>query len=241
MNTYFLLLCHGKSLEILEERIGEFASLNNIVWGSMSTFDIPQKYILDKIGCHFTVVYDSSTVKNANDYELIVRIPRLINYLTQNKINKYICTKTDKHNLFDLRNRLKPTFNEDFKNQIVYAEDLNIIPQDFKVSLHLYIACLIKLGYKNIILFGADGGGKYGNSIESYYKWEEVKKDKEVADNLSYNMVGDSNNINSTYEWLMNKNIGYVPEILNCSPDSVYTVFKKITYDECLEHLKNNL
>lgn len=232
-NKQALLICHGRSLENLEALIENFRD-KNITWCSMSTFDIPQKYILDKINKKFSIVYDSSTVKNEKEYELSIRIPRLIKYLSEDKNNKYICTKTDKNNLFNLRNKLLLSFNQDFKDQIIYAEDLGIDPNPFCVSLHLYIACLVKMGFNQIILFGADGGGKWGNSIESYYKWEEIKKDKEIAGNLSYNMVGDSNNINSSFEPLMKQSLGFIPEVLNCSKDSLYTIFKNINYEEVL-------
>ncbi|MEK7548919.1 MAG: hypothetical protein AAB496_00275, partial [Patescibacteria group bacterium] len=176
-------------------------------------------------------------VKNEQDYEILLRIPRLINYLSDNKTNIYICTKTDKNNLFNLRNRLRLTFNNNFKDQIIYTEDIGIDPKPFCVSLHLYIACLSKLGFKKIILFGADGGGKHGNLIESYYKSELVKIDKELCGNLSYNIIGDSCNINSSYESLMMKTLGYIPKVFNTSKDSLYTVFPKITYEEVLNNL----
>ena len=236
LNLPICIILHGKSCETLENNINLFKDLN-VVWASISTFDIPQKYILDKINKKFSIVFDSSTVKNEREYELIVRIPRLINYLFEDKNNIYICTKSDKNNLFDLRNRLRLTFNEYYKEQIIYTEDRGIDPKPFCVSLHLYIACLCKLGFKKIILFGADGGGKHGNSIESYYKWEEIKKDKEIADNLNFNMIGDSCNINSSYESLMMKTLGYIPKVFNTSIDSLYTVFPKITYEEVLNNL----
>jgi len=235
-NKTILVVIHGRSIEELETRIDEFKNVK-CTWASMSTFDIPQKYILDRIDKKFNVVFDSSTVKNEREYELEVRIPRLIKYLSENKENKYICTKTDKNNLFNLRSRLVLGFNENFKDQIIYTEDLGIDPNPFCVSLHLYIACLVKMGFSRIILFGADGGGKWGNSIESYYKWEEIKKDKEIAGNLSYNMVGDSNNINSSFEPLMKQSLGFVPEIINCSPGSVYSAFKNISYSEVLNYI----
>jgi len=238
-NKTILLLCHGKSLETLEERIEEFKDLEDVVWTSLSTFDVPESFILSKINKEFSVVYDSSTVKNEKQYELEIRIPRLSKYLDRETKNVYLCTNSDRNNLFLLRNRICPEFNKKYKSKIIYAEDLKINPCNFKVSLHLYIACLYKMNCKQIMLFGADGGAKYGNAIESYYKHELIKKDKEVADNLNYNMIGDTNNINSTYENMMMSTLGFMPSILNCSLDSIYTVFPKISYDEGISLLKN--
>ena len=42
------IILHGKSCEILEYKIEQFKDLD-VVWGSMSSFDLPQKYILNKI------------------------------------------------------------------------------------------------------------------------------------------------------------------------------------------------
>jgi hypothetical protein len=236
-NKTCLLVAHGRSLEELERKIGRFINLD-VVWCSMSTFDVPEDYILSKINKHFTVVYDSSTVENAIDYEIAVRIPRLSKYLDRDEDNIYICTRTDHSNLYQLRDNLRLDFNKKYKNKIICAEDIGINPNDFCVSLHLFIACLYKMGTKKVILFGADGGSIYGNSIESYYNWRLIENDKKIAGNLTYNMVGDTNNINSTYGVLMEKSLGYIPKVLNCSPDSTYTVFEKITYEEVLKEIK---
>lgn len=236
INKPICIIVHGRSIEELEKRIYEFKDLD-ILWGSMSSFDIPQKYILDKINKKFDIIYDSGTVANAENYELSIRIPRLINYFTNSK-GYYICTNSDKNNLYQLRQRINPSFNEKYKDRIIYCEDLGINPKPFCVSLHLYIASLYKLGAEKVILFGADGGGKYDNNIESYYKWELVKNDKEIAGNLSYNMVGDTNNINGSYASLMQQSLGYIPEVLNCSPESTYTVFKPISYENIINSLR---
>jgi len=229
------VIVHGRSCEELENRIEEFKDLN-IVWGSMSSFDIPQKYILDKINKKFDVIFDSGTVQNAVEYELQVRIPRFINYFNSSN-GYYICTKSDRNNLYELRDRIYPSFNSIYKDRIICCEDIGIDPNPFCVSLHLYIASLYKLGAKTVILFGADGGGTHGNSVQSYYKWEEVEKDKIIAGNPSYNMIGDTNNINTSYSSLMTNTLGYIPEVLNCSPITTYTVFKQISFNEVIKLL----
>lgn len=239
INKICLLIAHGRSIEELERRIEEFRDLD-VVWCSMSTFEVPEKYILSKINKHFSIIFDSSTVQNAIDYELSIRIPRLTEFLDRQEDNKYICTKTDHSNLYNLRDSLGLDFNKKYKDKIICTEDIGVNPIPFCVSLHLFIACLHKMGAKQIILFGADGGGIYGNSIESYYKWKEIERDKIIAGNLTYNMVGDTNNINNSYSSLMQQTLGYVPEVLNCSPGSTYTAFKNISYADTISSLKEN-
>lgn len=231
-----LIVIHGKSVEELERRITDFKDLN-VHWGSMSTFHIPQKYILDKINKKFDIVFDSSTVKNEIEYETRLRLPRLRKYFDTTD-GKYICTRTDKNNLYNLRSVIDSPFNNSYRDRIIYTEDIGIDPNPFCVSLHLYIACLAKLGYERIVLFGADGGGIEGNNIASYYKSEEILEDKKIADNLSYNMTGDTNNVNTTYDIMMNKVLGYIPNVINCSPITRYTCFPIKTYDETLNILR---
>ena len=71
-------------------------------------------------------------------------------------------------------------------------------------------------------------------------KSDLIKIDKEIAGNLNYNMIGDTNNVNSTYESMMNKVLGYTPKVLNCSPDSLYTCFERINYNQILGWLNEN-
>jgi hypothetical protein len=236
-NKNCAILAHGKSIEELEKRIQEFKDLN-VVWCGMNYFN-PTEEVLKLINKEFKVVFDCSTVKNNVEYELKGRLPRLREYLDRNTDNIYITLRTGRDNLFDLRNRISPEFNSKYQEKIIYGEDLGFDTNQFCVSLHLYITILYKMGAKKIFLFGADGGGSGGNNVDSYFQAEIINKDKVLADNVSYNMVGDTNNINSTYEPIMKNIFGYVPIVLNCSPNSTYTAFKKCTYDETLQILRS--
>lgn len=235
VNKTVVILLHGKSLEILESRIEEFRD-KNIVWCGMNYFN-PSEGILKKIDESFSIVFDCSTVKNNIEYEKKARLPRLIEFLDRNNTT-YITLKSGKDNLYDLRNRIGSDFNEKYKNKIIYGEDLGFDCNQFCVSLHLYLTCLLKLGAKTIILFGADGGGNIGNNVSSYYKAELMQLDKVLADNTSYNMTGDTCNINSSFIPIMQSIFGHVPTILNCSEISTYTVFKKVNYNEILNLLR---
>jgi len=232
-------LCHGNSIAELANRIDEFKDFD-VLWGSMSSFEIHEDYTT-KAGIDITVVYDCSTVKNNVDYELKVRIPRISKYLDSNKKHHYICNKTGRDNLFLLRESIAPEFNRKYDDQIIYTEDVGINPDPYCVSLHLYIATMCLLGINQVILFGADGGGKYGNNIQSYYKPDIIMKDKEQAGNIIYNMVGDTNNINSSFNSRMLCDLGFIPDVINCSPITTYNVFKQMDYNQTLEYLHNEI
>lgn len=235
INKTCCVVCHGNSLNILEQRILEFKNLD-VVWCGINYFN-PSEEILKKINKSFSIVFDCSTVKNALSYELVARLPRLKEFLNREN-TKYITLKTGRDNLYELRNRIDPDFNEKYKNKILYGEDLFFDTNQFCVSLHLYLTILLKLGASKIILFGADGGGLLENNVDSYYNPELMKVDKLLAHgNLEYNMVGDNANVNTTFEPIMKSIFGYVPEILNCSPITKYTVFSIITYDEAIQKI----
>jgi hypothetical protein len=234
-NKTCAILAHGSSLSKLENRIEEFKN-KDIVWCGMNYFN-PSEEILKKINKSFSIVFDCSTVKNNKAYETYYRLPRLKEFLNRDNTT-YITLQTGRDNLYELRNRIGDNFNEKYKDKIIYGEKLGFDCNQFCVSLHLYITLLLKLNAERIILFGADGGGMAGNSVSSYYRSDLMLEDKKHADNVSYNMTGDTNNVNSSFVPIMKSIFGYVPEILNCSPISTYTVFKKVTYDELLEKIK---
>jgi hypothetical protein len=239
-NKTCFLVGLGRSIEELERRIEEFKNFD-VVWCGMSSFDIPQIYILNKINKHFIITFDTSTVAKAEQYELTRRIPRLSYHLDTYKDSIYMTTNSDKNNNYMLRQRIAPEFNQKYRNQIMYTEEIGVNASLFCVSIHLFIACLYKMGCKEIVLFGQDGDSSnlYNNRIESYYKHELVKEDKIIGGADAYNLVGDTNNVNASYDRLMMLNLGYVPRPLNCSPNSTFTVFKTINYDELLNYLKN--
>jgi hypothetical protein len=235
-NKTICVLLHGSSLNELESKIEEFRNIN-VVWCGINYFN-PSEEILKKIDKSFNIIFDCSTVQNNVEYEKKARLPRLIEFL-ERKNTTYITLKSGRDNLYDLRNRIGSDFNEKYKNQIVYGENLGFDCNQFCVSLHLYLTCLLKLGAKTIILFGADGGGNLGNSVSSYYKPELMQEDKVIAGNTSYNMTGDTCNVNNSFNSIMQSIFGQIPTILNCSPNSQYTVFKNVNFNQVLKEIKN--
>lgn len=247
-NKTCAILAHGRSLEELEKRIDKFKDLD-IVWCGMNYFN-PSEDILKKINKEFTVVFDCSTpfgtystspphlVEKIDRYELRTRLPRLTEYLQRPAKNIYV---TLRDNLYDVRNKIGGDFNDRFKEKIIYGEDLGFDTKQFCVSIHLYIACLLKLGANNIILFGADGGGTNPNTIESYYRPDLFVVERTLCESLHFDMVSDNVHVNNTFGPIMQQIFSYIPEIINCSHISNYTTFKKTNYDETIDWLKNKM
>jgi len=226
------ILAHGKSIEELEKRIEEFRNFD-LVWCGMNYFN-PTEEIIKKIDKQFSIVFDCSTVKNAIDYERNNRLPRLKEFLSRPYNNYFI---TLKESLLHLWQKINTDLPIQFKDKIIYGEDLISNTNQFCVSLHLYIACLLKLGAKQIILFGADGSTN-DNTEQTYYRADLVLEDRKMTGNTFFNVAGDTNNVNCTFEPMMKAVFGYVPEVLNCSPNSNYTIFKKINYENLITSLR---
>ena len=95
-------------------------------------------------------------------------------------------------------------------------------------TIFCFLMYLIRNGFKEIFLFGADG---YSDEKDFYYKQEQRQegissgRNQELKENTEY--------LNDNFP----KDIGDV-KIYNVSPNSHYEPFKKISYDECISLLK---
>lgn len=234
------ILAHGRSLEELERRIDEFKDFD-IIWCGMNCFN-PSEEILKKIGKEFMIVFDCATVANDVEYELKVRLPRLTEYLSRPNKNIYM---TLRNSLYELRNRIGSDFNERFKEKVIYAGDLGFDTTQFFVSLPLYIISLFKIGAKNMILFGADGFGTDRsnttnfNNIESYYRPNIILEERIFSGIDFFDTYVDNERINTSFIPMAQQILGYIPDIINCSPNSYYTAFKKMNYDDTINWLKD--
>lgn len=251
-NKVYCMLAHGKSLEVLDQRIEEFRQFNDkIVYCGLNFFN-PSEKILNKIGRDFDIVFDCATVADEENYEINIRIPRLTEFLLRSNNKKYI---TIKGNLCDLRNRLfrngklKENFNVKFDNKIIYADSFFPQYHMFSVSLPLFIAILHKMGYSKIILFGADGvpdniEGRKG--VSSYYNPDSVQIERQVSGIKEFDLRVDTNRINNYYLSTMTEIFGSnnLPTVINCTSIvnerylSYYEVFEKKSYDQTVEWLR---
>ncbi len=248
-----LAIClQGKSIKELEDRIDEFYE-KRICWGAMNRFDIYQDYILEKVNLHLEVAMDVGQVKNVEEYEKCLRVPRWEDFLRRGKKNILI---TSEEILANIKRITTWDILEFHADQVIIIEKCN----DIQVpnSIMLYLMILAKLNVKKIILFGFDGYGnpkafkntpiwdatemecsKYINkTLTAYYEQDTVLEERRIgygderASDLHSNCPTYNDQFTKTYGLFCKENNLTPTEIVNCSPNALYTVHRKISYDQ---------
>ena len=241
------IIARGGSVKELNERIEEFKDYD-ICWTSMNLFT-PAENILAKIGKELEIVSDCSTVANRDIYEPQVRFPRFKRFLEKENNLLFIsqvvideCFKRD--NFFQ-------TFQR-YINKIATIEDLFFSSNSQKEiwnappnSITLLLAACIAGGAKKILLFGYDGLKGTDNtdrtyldkhSVDTYYCSDLEGEDRLVAAKSkeigslatdSFFFERDWESIEKIYKQTFNNEC----DIVNCSPNTMFTVIKKIDYN----------
>lgn len=253
-NRIVCIIARGASTSVLEKRIEEFKDYN-VCWASMNLFT-PAEKIVNKIGKSLELVSDCSNVKNTKEYEPQVRIPRFEEYLKKNNnllfISDTVITDVFKnHNKMDLFER--------YKDKIASIEDVFDTPNAPSTiweappnSITLLFAACIAGGAKKIICFGYDGlkgvdsverSHLDKNALNTYYESELEGQDRTIAANQeeigslatdSFFFERDWLKIWEIYKTTYNNSCA----IVNCSPESMFTIIKKVDYNEVHEELK---
>ena len=112
-------------------------------------------------------------------------------------------------------------------------------------SLTLLIGLMAISGAKKIILFGVDGyKGKHEDNLQSFYKPELQKQERILAEGGENRtgIVQDTSNFENKFmrhykAYCVRYSVDPPTEIINCSPISIYKIFKKVNYDEIKEYL----
>ena len=254
-NETVCLCLQGKSIEELEKRIHEFQGLP-MRWAGQNRYDCIQTNILNKINAKMNVVMDVGTVRNEDEYDEYIRIPRIEQIL---RINPEISVLST-HKVFTNLKDVKPLMavNPAFNFVFIDIDNSNLfIPN----SLTVYLLLLAQYGAKQIILFGLDGFGNpkafqdkvpsvelmsadgYNSKmdVETYYMPDIVRRDRQIGfgnSNMSY-LFSDSPPFNAHFQEVYEKycaDYQFEPvKIWNCSPNSKFTVFEKINYSRAIE------
>jgi len=239
-NRTCFILAHGKSIEKLEEKIVDLKKYN-ICYVSLSLFNVIEEFILSKINKHLDIVFDSATVSDSFlvNYEK-VRLNRLSKFLERKENNLWITTfGIERDSIRGLNNNwfLEKHQNKMFIVDYIFPSSLRGNLMSVPNSVCLLIASLLYGGAKKIILFGFDGCLKQENNLDTYYKPEYHKEEHLLATGKEGNtgLYRDTLNFQQVFPILLHQYRNLFKnnaEILNCSPNSAYTVIKKISYEE---------
>jgi len=213
------VLLHGKSIQELENRIGQFRN-HNICYASVNNFPIVEDNILAKINKRLDIIHCSS------GYRVQQRIPMMEGFLARPDNNTMI---TQLNTLSSIEHYTGGTFVKRFREKVW------LMQQDLKPgmsSIAYLLRILIEANTRQVILFGADGStataGDMKGMIRGYYHPEVFNNGTRTATDI----VHDTIKLNSYMRTLMAAAKTHNTQVLNCSPDSTVKYIRKINYDD---------
>ncbi len=242
-----VILAAGPSIKDLEKRISELRPADICYFG-LNSFTVQETPILEQIDKHLSIVMCSSR-------EGIPRAMKdIVDFLNRDEDNMFVSSFW--RDTFELMDR-------DFDlNQFLSKYDRKLIFFDLswertvpnsEYPLHFIVSNsllgLIQLAVigkaSRIVLFGADGGcGK--NVKEWYYRQEDPghrgSATGEYIVSPRENLINDTNKYFNSIASIAIRNIYKTYnlasiDILNCSENSFYTPFPKVSYDDAFDYL----
>ncbi len=230
------ILAAGPSIKELEKGISELHHADVCYFGFNR--NVQEKYILQQIDKHVSVCMNSCRESIPES------IKGIIDFLNRDEDNMFVSSFW--RNTFEL-------IDSDFDlHQFLSKYDRKLIffslsrertvpnsdhPLHFIVSNSLLALIQVAIIGKasRIVLFGADGYCKE-NIEEYYYRQEQYKSSPRE------NLINDTNKYFNPIAPIAIRNIyetyNLAPiDILNCSENSFYTPFPKVSYDDAFEYL----
>jgi len=234
------IVAQGSSIYELERRILEFKDYD-ICWTSFNLYSPIEKLILSKINKKLEIVLEAADSDN-NEYEENYRIPKLKEVMDRGDLVlstwRLLRTEYEKKGLKD--------FYENHVDNIVLADHLlKIITVSNTLCILIYCAAVCKP--KRIVLFGVDGykGASNEREYPTYYHPDlaQERRERLLKHRRHFSLIETStdfeNDFTKNLEEYCKQNNSEVPEILNCSPISIFNCIKKINYNELKEELDN--
>jgi len=245
------IILPGPSAAELEERITELDDCD-ICYSSLGAFGVIEKYILQKISRNLSLVMDSAHPgEQMND---------IIDFLERQEDNIFISAGESFH-----RQKMPPGFHLD-KFIKKYDKKLLFFTSAFTVlaikgGLHLLVpsieyplhfprqnsfSILLSLAVigeaSKVVVFGGDGGRI--NKRELYFKKSGSEHPDSIPEHIIEPcMMADTRAFNITMPLILERiyeiyNLRPI-DIVNCSEQSHYTSFRKLSYDETFALLKS--
>lgn len=240
------ILAGGHSINELEKRIIELRHADICYFG-LNGF-VQEKYILQQIDKHISVLLCSSR-------EGIPKLEKdIIKFLRRDEDNMFVSSFW--RNTFELMDSdfdLSQFLSKYDRKLMFFSLSFERIVPNSNHPLHFIVSnsllALIQLAIigkaSRIVLFGADGGCERG--VEEWYYRQSDPGHKGSA--MGEYRVGPKENlINDTNKYFnpiaeiairnLYKTYDLAPiDILNCSPNSIYTPFPIVSYDDAFEYL----
>lgn len=244
-NRMIGIIARGSSLIELEKKIEELVDYD-ICWCGINNF-IPAESILNKINKPLEFVSDCSNVPNREYYEKNIRLPRLINYLEKPNNLLQISNTV----IADIKFINREDVLEKYKNKIITIDEVFTNPEYPKDvwnappnSMTLLLAAIIAGGTKKIIMFGYDGHYGFDNiAVHTYYNplseiiEREAATGKAECGSLAYDTRSFNKDFPKIFEMYKTIYNNLNVAIVNCSPNSLFTTFKIINYNQLSQEL----
>lgn len=233
------IILQGFSATELERRIAELTGCD-ICYCSVGRYWLIEDHILNHISSQISILMASADPSFTSFGQ---GMERATNFLERPENNTFISTSASfKHrSMTGLIGRYdgKLLFHDTVLNRVeLFYEAPNIeYPLHFPLlpSLSIILSLVIIGGASKVAIFGADGGRVSQEAL--YYRQGEIES--LPPEHL---LNTDTKEFNEDMPRLLKnvyKTYGIEPiEIVNCSPDSHYTPFKKLSYSETFAWLK---
>jgi hypothetical protein len=237
-NKIIGVMLGGYSINTLRLVIKEIKDYD-VCWCAINSFKMMEDFILNEIDKKLSIVQWLAEVEYWEDYEKLVRIPMIKEFVEREDNNLIIISSK----ILDNFNKLgEKEIYENHQDKFYVIED----PSEWDVpnSLALFIMLLTKYGAEKFILFGCDGYNEDNNrTLDSYFQKELKRQERLIAFrndkvcNLYSDTIDFKGSFKRRYLDFCTKERLIPAEIVNCNINSSIDIFRRIKYSE----LKNEL